>query len=102
MDMKKLNMTMLIAKIEERKYASAFVLGIIADFWMMLYNYAVNHDWIFLQAPLCFGIPFIGFLISKWFIECKDNKIRMKIIFYEAMGNTIGTTLMLLFVKLFT
>ena len=101
MDMKKLNMTNILSRIEEKKYTSAFFLGIISDFWMMLYNYAVNHDWIWLQAPLCFGIPFIGFLISKWFIDNPETSVRMKIVFWQACGNTIGTTLMLLFVRLF-
>lgn len=95
-------MTNLLIKIEEKKYLSSFLIGIFADFWLMLYDYSVNHDWIFLQAPLNLTIPFISYLTAKWFIDEKDNKIRFKIVLWTALGNTIGTTLMMLTVKFFS
>ena len=40
---------------------TAFILTVVADFWANWYSYAINHDWIILQAFLGFALPFINF-----------------------------------------
>lgn len=98
MAVKKNLFTNILIQAEKNKKFSCFIMGIVSDFVVMLYSYLVNHDQILLQAPLCFIIPFIGYINLKWFVE-GDKNMKIQITLWTAVGNTIGTTLMLLFVK---
>jgi len=81
------------------RYGFVLVGSAFADFWISLYSYAVAHGWIITQAAVGFLLPFVNFIFSIWFIEAKENRERLLLTFYSAIGMVIGSTLMLLLIK---
>ena len=86
------------AKLEEHKLLTIFCLGMIVDFWAQWYMYAVNHDWIVLQALVGMMLPILNFPLSIWFIDEKDHKVRFKYVLCASVSMTVGSTVMLLMV----
>jgi EamA domain-containing membrane protein RarD len=87
------------AKLEEHKLLTIFCLGMIVDFWAQWYMYAVNHDWIVLQALVGMMLPILNFPLSIWFIDEKDHKVRFKYVLCASVSMTVGSTVMLLMVR---
>lgn len=81
------------------RYGFVLIGSAFADFWISLYSYAVAHGWIITQALVGFLLPFVNFVFSIWFIETKDNKERLRLTFFSAIGMIIGSTSMLLLIK---
>ena len=85
--------------MEAHKFITIFFFGMIVDFWAQWYMYAVNHDWIVLQAIVGMILPILNFPLSIWFIDEKDRKVRFKYVLCAAVSMAIGSTVMLLMVR---
>ena len=85
--------------MEDHKMFTIFWSGVIIDFWAQWYNYAINHDWIVLQAALGFWLPLLNFPFLVWFFDEKEHKERFKYCLCNAVSMTIGSTVMLLMVR---
>ena len=81
------------------KFITIFFFGMIVDFWAQWYMYAVNHDWIVLQAIVGMMLPILNFPLSIWFIDEKDHKVRFKYVLCASVSMAIGSTAMLLMVR---
>ena len=80
-------------------YATVFLLALVTDFWANWYSYAINHDWIVLQAFLGVALPFLNLPGVLFFIDQKDLKVRLKLCGVTAIAMSLGSTLMLLMVR---
>ena len=85
--------------MEEHKLVTIFFFGMVVDFWAQWYMYAVNHDWIVLQALVGMMLPILNFPLSIWFIDEKDHKVRFKYVLCASVSMTVGSTVMLLMVR---
>ena len=80
-------------------YVTVFVLALVTDFWANWYSYAINHDWIVLQALLGVALPFLNLPGFLFFIDQKDLAVRIKLCAVTALAMSLGSTLMLLMVR---
>ena len=80
-------------------YTTAFTLALVTDFWANWYSYAINHDWIVLQAFLGIALPFLNLPGVLFFIDQKDLTVRIKLCAVTALAMSLGSTLMLLMVR---
>lgn len=87
------------ARMNNHKYTSVFISGVIIDFWANWYSYAIVHDWIILQAFLGFFLPILNFPFIHWFIDEKDVSKRFRLTLVGACSMMIGSTLMLLMIR---
>ena len=87
------------AYLESHMYVTTFWMTIIVDFWANWYSYAINHDWIILQAFLGFFLPLMNFPFMVWFFDEKKHSERFKYCLCGAVSMTIGSTVMLLMVR---
>lgn len=85
--------------MNENKFKTLFVSGVVIDFWANWYSYAIVHDWIFLQAMLGFFLPILNFPFIHWFIDEPDIRERFKMTLITAMSMMLGSTLMLLMIR---
>ena len=78
---------------------TTFILTVVADFWANWYSYAINHDWIILQAFLGFALPFINFPAMLYFFEHDSLSDRFKLCAVGAFAMMFGSTIMLLMIR---
>jgi hypothetical protein len=86
--------------MDTHKLKTLFVSGIIIDFWANWYSYAIVHDWIVLQAFLGFFLPILNFPFIHWFIDETEIKERFKMTLVTAFSMVLGSTLMLLMIRM--
>ena len=86
--------------MDTHKLKTLFVSGIVIDFWANWYNYAIVHDWIVLQAFLGFFLPILNFPFIHWFIDETEIKERFKMTLVTAFSMVLGSTLMLLMIRM--
>ncbi len=86
--------------MNEHKLKTLFVSGVVIDFWANWYGYAIVHDWIVLQAFLGFFLPLLNFPFIHWFIDETDIKERFKMTLVTAFSMVLGSTLMLLMIRM--
>ena len=89
----------LWGSLNRHMYMTVFVLAFITDFWVNWYSYAINHDWIVLQAFLGVALPFLNLPSVLFFIDQKDLVVRIKLCTVTAVAMSLGSTLMLLMVR---
>lgn len=87
------------AWMNRHKMFCIFTSGVLIDFWANWYSYAINHDWIVLQAFLGFFLPLMNFPFMVWFFDEKQHSERFKYCLCGAISMTIGSTVMLLMVR---
>jgi hypothetical protein len=84
----------LLAKIEERlrkhKYITVSVAASLANFWVLICNYALAHDNTVVQVVADFLYPFFTIMSFHYFIEEDSFEGRVKIAIYEAFGYAVG------------
>ena len=82
-----------------KRYLLVFILTVLGDFVGSCYSYLIAHEYILSQMFVGFLMPFIHFLSLKYFIDCKDMMVRLKITFVGACAMVIGSTSMLLLLR---
>jgi len=82
-----------------KKYLAVFLLTVLGDFVASCYGYLIAHEQIIAQMFLGFSLPFINFLSIKYFIDCKETLVRLKITFCCACAMVVGSTSMLLLLR---
>ena len=88
------------AVMDTHKLKTLFISGVVIDFWANWYSYAIVHDWIVLQALLGFFLPILNFPFIHWFIDETDIRERFKMTMVCAFSMVIGSTLMLLMIRM--
>ena len=86
--------------LNKNKLKTLFLSGVLIDFWANWYSYAIVHDWIILQAFLGFFLPILNFPFIHWFIDETEIKERFKMTIVTAFSMVIGSTLMLLMIRM--
>ena len=86
--------------MSDNKLKTLFISGVVIDFWANWYSYAIMHDWIILQAILGFFLPILNFPFIHWFIDEPAIGERFKMTLVTAFSMMIGSTLMLLMIRL--
>jgi len=82
-----------------KRYLLVFMLTVLGDFVGSCYSYLIAHEYIISQMFVGFLMPFIHFLTLKYFIDCKDMMVRLKITTVGACAMVIGSTFMLLLLR---
>ncbi len=84
----------MLAKIEERlkayKYAVVAIAASLANFWVLICNYALAHDNTLIQVIADFFYPFFTIISFHYFVEEDSFEGRIKIAIYEAIGYAAG------------
>jgi uncharacterized membrane protein YozB (DUF420 family) len=78
------------------KYATAFLLSLLADVVATWNGYAVAHRHIITVAVLGFVLPFVNLLLVVYFIDEKTTWGRLKLTFTVALASSIGSSMTIL------
>jgi len=84
-----------------KKCAISFVLCCIGDLWSSFDHYAITHDWIYTQIATGLISQAIWLTSGFLFFDATDKKERIAIGISNALGFSVGSTLMLIYLKPF-
>lgn len=84
-----------------KKCAISFVLCCIGDLWSSFDHYAITHDWIYTQIATGLISQAIWLTSGFLFFDATDKKERIAIGISNALGFSVGSTLMLMYLKPF-
>ena len=84
-----------------KKCVISFILCCIGDLWSSFDHYAITHDWIYTQIATGLISQAIWLTSGFLFFDAADKKERIAIGISNALGFSVGSTLMLMYLKPF-
>jgi len=84
-----------------KKCFISFILCCVGDLWSSFDHYAVTHDWVYTQIITGLISQAIWLTAGFLFFDAADKKERIAIGISNALGFSVGSTLMLIYLKPF-
>jgi hypothetical protein len=82
-----------------KKYLTAFISGLLSDFWLSACTYCVNHDSFAALFFFNLTYPIINLIGIASVVETKDKQERFKLACTIGLGYAIGSSIFFLYFR---